>query len=107
MFAQDFGVEARTALFDALGDVAHRGKLETLASNALVDFTVYRNPSEILASRTPRNLAENGFNLYVAFQPEVPSDVRRWGQRAYSIFGASSRSSTPLANEASHDVLRD
>ena len=103
MLVQDFGVEARTALFDALGDVAHRGKLETLASNALVDFTVYRNPSEILASRTPaiwRKMASTS-------TPEVPSDVRRWGQRAYSIFGASSRSSTPLANEASHDVLRD
>jgi hypothetical protein len=38
-------------------------------------------------SRTPRELAANGFKLYEAFRPEVPSDVRGWGAKGVLDIG--------------------
>lgn len=41
-----------------------------------------RGAMERLArSRAPADLVANGFKLYEAFRPEVPSDVRGWGAK--------------------------
>jgi hypothetical protein len=47
-----------------------------------------RAAMEVLAgSRAPRDLTIHGFELYEAFRPEVPSDVRGWGAKGVLDIG--------------------
>jgi len=51
-------------------------------------FDEVRTEMDRLAhAHDPRDLAENGFKLYEAFRPAIPSDVRGWGAKGVLDIG--------------------
>ena len=60
-------------------------------------FDEVRTEMERLAhAHDPRDLAENGFKLYEAFRPAIPSDVRGWGAKGYWTLDVSASSRAVL-----------